>query len=121
MGRTNVVRNRTGGRSQRGRNLSCKALQTAALQTAATQADPSRPNTLRRSETKALLDAHESDEGLDSESDSDDDDAGRTKDAVHFQPRALPVKKFDRDGFLVYAVFLATFMVSHIGNRSSDQ
>ena len=61
------------------------------------------------------------DHSLSSDSDSDDGVARKVKGNVHFQPRTLPVKKFDRGGFVVYIVFLVTFLVSHAGDHSSDQ
>ena len=83
--------------------------------------DRAKPDALRRSESKDTLDAWGTADGLSSGSDSDDGDVGSAMDAVHFQPRALPVKQFDRDGFVVYCIFLAAFLVSHIGDRTSDQ
>lgn len=86
--------------------------------------DGPKPSALSRRESKDMLDACGTADGLSGDSgdeDSDDGDASSVKGGVHFQPRALPVKTFDRDGFVVYCIFLATFLVSHIGDRGSDQ
>ena len=70
-------------------------------------------------DSKAMLDAMQSDDESGGEEPGDGGHTGVGE--LNFQPRALPVKKFDRDGFLVYVIFLAAFLVSHIGDRSSDQ
>lgn len=85
--------------------------------------DGAEPNAQSRRQSKAALDARGTADhlGWSDRSDSDDDDEGSVKDGVHFQPRALTEKQFDRDGFVVYCIFLGAFLVSHIGGRSSDQ
>ena len=60
-------------------------------------------------------------DGAESSSDDEQEAGGEVQPEVAFQPRALPVKTFDRDGFMVYALFLALFIMSTIGDRSNEQ
>jgi hypothetical protein len=52
--------------------------------------------------------------------DPDDDTVRRKEQQLHFQPRGLPAKSFDRNSFVIYLLFLALFLWSVLGSRSSD-